>query len=100
MEIVRVLYNGNGEVSHEYSQKDDSLITNNFVNTSFGDTNDVIEYFITDENGIQLAYNYDSKDYYTDGEVNSGTNKFTQILLDPEKDVKSNGYTRGKTTIQ
>jgi hypothetical protein len=100
MEIVRVLYNGNGEIAQEYSQKDDSLITNNFINTSFGDTNDVIEYFITDENGIQLKYNYDSKDYYTEGEVNSGTNKFTQILLNPEKDIRENGFTRGKTTIQ
>ena len=100
MEIVKVLYNGNGQVSQEYSQRDDVLITNNFINNSFGDPNDVIEYFIVDENGIELQYNYDSKDYYTEGEVNSGTNKFTQVLLDPVKDVRSNGFSRGKTTIQ
>ena len=100
MEIVKVLYNGNGQASHEYAQRDDVLITNNFINTSFGDPNDVIEYFITDENGIQPQYNYNSKDYYTEGKINSGVNRFTEILLDPEKDVRSNGFTRGKTTIQ
>lgn len=100
MEIVKVLYNGNGQISHDYAQRDDVLITNNFINTSFGDPNDVVEYFITDENGIQLQYNYNSKDYYTQGEINSGANKFTEILLDPEKDVRSNGFSRGKTTIQ
>ena len=100
MEIVKVLYNGNGQIAHEYAQRDDVLITNNFINNYFGDNNDVIEYFITDENGIKLFHNYNSKDYYTDSEVNSGTKKFTQILLDPEKDVRSNGFNRGKTTIQ
>lgn len=100
MEIVKVLYNGTGQISQDYAQRDDVLITNNFINNYFGDTNDVIEYFITDENGIQLQYNYDSKNYYTESEINPGSNKFSQILLNPEEDVKSNGFSRGKTTIQ
>ena len=99
MEFVKVLYNGNGEVSQNYTDRDDVLITNNFLNTSFGQPEDVVEYFITDENGIQLQHTYDSKDYYTEGQINSG-NTFSQILLDPEKDVKNNGFDRGKTTIQ
>jgi hypothetical protein len=99
MEFVKVLYNGNGEVSQNYTDRDDVLITNNFLNTSFGQPEDVVEYFIVDENGIQLQQTYDSKDYYTDGQINSGTT-FSQILLDPERDVKNNGFNRGKTTIQ
>ena len=99
MEFVKVLYNGNGEVSQDYTDRDDVLITNNFLNTSFGQPEDVVEYFIVDENGIQLRQTYDSKDYYTSGQINSG-NTFSEILLDPERDVKNNGFDRGKTTIQ
>jgi len=100
MEIVNVLYNGLGNSVQKYSDQDIALINNTYINTTFGDPNDYIETFISDENGDILSYNYNLQSYFKTSEVNSGTNKFTSILIDPEKDVKSEGFTRGKVSIQ
>lgn len=100
MEIIKVSYAGQGQASQDYSQRDDTLIINNFINTTFGESTDVIEYFITDENGIRLSHVYDSKNYYVDSQVSNSEDKFSQIRLDPESDVKGAGFTRGTTNIQ
>ena len=100
MEIVSVSFNGAGQSTQNYSNRDLTLLSTTITNTTFGDVNDYIEAFISDEAGNLLSYNYNLETYVKTSEVNSGTNKFTSILLDPEKDVKSEGYTRGKVTIQ
>ena len=43
-EIVNISYLGSGTESQNYSQKDDSLITNSFIYTQFGDPNDSIDH--------------------------------------------------------
>jgi len=100
MEIVSVLYNGTGQANQSYSTEDLSLINSTYVNTTFGDPNDYIEAFISDENGSVLSYNYNLQSYFKTSEVNSGTNKFTSIIIDPEKDIKAEGFSRGKLSIQ
>jgi hypothetical protein len=56
MEIVNVLYNGTGKSIQNYSDTDLSLINSTYINTTFGDPNDYIEAFISDEAGFILDY--------------------------------------------
>jgi len=100
MEIVNVLYNGTGKSIQNYSDRDLSLINSTYINTTFGDPNDYIEAFISDEAGSILSYDYNLQSYFKTSEVNSGTNKFTSILVDPQKDVADKGFNRGSVTIQ
>ena len=99
MELVNISYAGNGFEYQNYSPKDNSLVISNFINSTFGDPNDYIEYFIYDENGGILSINYDASTYYPKL-VNSNTDKYSSLELDPEKDVRTRGYTRGTTNIQ
>ena len=100
MEIVNVLYNGTGKSIQNYSDSDLSLINSTYINTTFGDPNDYVEAFISDEAGSILSYDYNLQSYFKTSEVNSGTNKFTSILVDPQKDVADKGFNRGSVTIQ
>ena len=99
MELVNVSYAGSGVKYQTYSAKDDSLVISNFINSSFGDSNDYIESFIYGESGELLDINYSLDDYYPNL-VNPSTDKYSNLELNPEKDVKSRGYSRGKTVIQ
>jgi hypothetical protein len=99
MELVNVSYAGSGLKYQTYSAKDDSLVVSNFINSSFGDRNDYIESFIYSENGELLDINYNLEDYYPNL-INPTNDKYSNIELNPEKDVKSRGYNRGITTIQ
>lgn len=99
-EIVNIIYNGNGIEAQDYTAKDAALITDNFINVSFGNQNDYIEYFIYDTNQSLLDKNYDARNYYPNLTDNAVTNTYTSITLDPQKDLSSRGYTRGSLNIQ
>lgn len=100
MEIVNVIYAGQGKVEQDYSIKDKSLINSNYINSSFGDPNDKMEVFIYDVNANLIDIVYDFKDYTPYQTINSETNKFDRILIDPVKDGKSRGFDRGSFNIQ
>lgn len=100
MEIVNVTYAGQGQVEQDYSVKDKSLIQSNYINSSFGDPNDKMEVFIYDVNGNLIDSVYDFKDYTPYQTINSETNKFDRVLIDPVENAKSRGYDRGSLTIQ
>ena len=100
MEIVNVIYAGQGKVEQDYSIKDKSLITANYINSMFGDPNDKMEVFIYDVNGNLIDVNYDFKDYTPYQTINSETDKFDRILIDPVKDGNSRGFNRGSFNIQ
>jgi hypothetical protein len=72
----------------EYSSKDNSLILSNTLLTSFNPENDYIEYFI---------YNLDKDILYGN---TIGYKQYTlldnQVIIDPEADLKSFGYTEGQ----
>ena len=99
-EIVNILYTGEGIESQNYSVKDDSLITNSFINTKFGDPNDVIEYFIYDITGILIDTVYDASNYTPSPSVNPVSGLYSSITLDPKNDLAANGYDRGTLNIQ
>ncbi len=58
MEIVNVNYLGSNPEFQEYSNKDLSLINYNIISRNFGESNDYIEYFISDLNNNLLSFNY------------------------------------------
>ena len=100
MEVVKVLYNGVGTVTQDYSLKDDLLITSNFINNTFGSDPDTVEYSISDELGTQLYYEYNHTEYKKDFNSEVSGSLYTAIFLDPENDVKRVGFGRGITYIQ
>jgi hypothetical protein len=99
MELVNIIYTGAGSEFQSYSNKDENLIISNFINSSFGEANDYIEYYIYDENGSLLDVNYDAKNYYPN-QINSKNSTYSILELDPKKDINSRGYNRGKVNIQ
>jgi len=99
MEIVNITYAGPGYEYQDYSVKDDKLIVSNFINSTFGDSEDYIEYYIYDQNGTQIDINYNASDYYP-RIVNPVTDKYSFIELNPKKDLESRGYSRGVLNIQ
>lgn len=100
MEIVNVIYAGQGQVEQDYSIKDKSLIQSNYINSMFGDPNDKMEVFIYDVNGNLIDTVYDYKGYTPYQTINSETGKFDRILVDPVNDAKSRGFDRGSFNIQ
>lgn len=100
MEIVNVIYAGQGKVEQDYSIKDKSLIQSNYINSLFGDPNDRIEVFIYDVNGNLIDTIYDFKEYTPYQSINSETDKFDRILIDPVENAKSRGFNRGSLNIQ
>lgn len=99
MELVNIIYTGVGSEFQSYSNKDENLIISNFINSSFGEVNDYIEYYIYDENGSLLDVNYDAKNYYPN-QINSKNSTYSSLELDPKKDINSRGYNRGKVNVQ
>jgi hypothetical protein len=100
MEIVNVNFLGEGIKVSDYSSVDDNLIRVNYINSSFGDTNDYIERFIYDETNTLLDSDYNFQGYTLGDLAVLGTSKYSSIVLDPESDAKSSGYTRGRVNIQ
>jgi len=99
-EIVNIVYTGEGVESQNYSEKDNSLITNSFIYTKFGDPNDVIEYFIYDTTDTLLDRIYNASNYIPSPSVNPVSGLYSSITLDPKKDLEANGYDRGTLNIQ
>jgi hypothetical protein len=71
----------------EYSQEDTSLIISTDIFDTFDPTIDHIEYFIYDLNGTPLYVNDNSYPAYSLIDNN--------LVIDPENDLKSQGFTEG-----
>ena len=99
MEIVKTTYAGPGKQSQQISAKDRRLITSNKINSQFGENNDYLEIYIYGENGELILSDYDGSDYYPKL-INPETGTYSNIVLEPEKDLKSRGFNRGNLTIQ
>jgi len=100
MEKVSIQYSGPGFSQQTYSSQDNRLVSSNFVTSDFGDTSDYIEFFIYDANNNLVDYDYNVKDYYPDANSIAGSDRFSALTLDPEKDLKLKGYSRGLLNIQ
>lgn len=100
MEIVNVLYSGQGKSLQSYTQKDENLVSSNYINMSFGDPNDRVELFLYDVNGNLLSSTYDYRGYTPYQIIDPTTGKFDKMLIDPVEDAKTLGYDRGAFNIQ
>ena len=85
-EIVNISYIGPGVEAQNYSAKDDSLITNSYIYTQFGDPNDYVELFIYDQNNTLLDKVYNATSYKPGNSQNPTTGLHNQIVLDPQGD--------------
>ena len=99
MEIVNISFLGSGQVLQDYESKDKNLLTTNFIIPTFGNTKDFVEFFIYDENDTLLSslYNLNS---YKPYQVDPQTNLYTAVSVDPELDLKNQGYNRGTLKVQ
>lgn len=100
MELVNVTYSGEGIQPVELNPLDKQLVVSNFINSSFGSSNDYMELFIYDQSGQLLDQDYDAFDYYPYLLNNPQNNTFSALTLDPEKDLKNRGFTRGNLNTQ
>ena len=100
MELVNIQYKGTGEKSGELSIQDSSLVISNFLNSSFGAPNDYVELYIRDENKELLEVDYTYRTYSPGSNVDSKNETYSSITLDPEKDARDRGYTRGLVNLQ
>ena len=100
MELVNITYTGPGVQEQTYLNQDVQLLTSNFINAQFGNTNDYIESFIYDITGQLLQSNYNALDYYPNLTADPQTNLYSSISLDPKNDLQRSGYNRGALNIQ
>ena len=100
MEIVNVIYSGQGKTLQNYTPIDENLVSSNYINMSFGDSNDRVELFVYDVNGNLLTSEYNYKGYTPYQIIDPTTGKFNKILIDPVVDAKALGFDRGSFNIQ
>lgn len=100
MEIVNVIYSGQGKTLQNYTPRDENLVSSNYINNSFGDSNDRVELFVYDVNGNLLTSQYDYRGYTPYQIIDATTGKFDKILIDPVADAKALGFDRGSFNIQ
>lgn len=99
MEIVNIQPTDSPASTYQqYDSKDLSLITSATIANPFGEPEDYVEYFIYDPNDNLLTSNYYAKNYKP-GNVDPVTGNYTSIQIDPESDVRLQGYDRGTTKI-
>lgn len=100
MEVVNVSYLGSDGQYQTYAPSDTSLINTSLITANFGISNDYIEYFIKDQNGLVLNSNYYVTDYNIGSDVNSVTDTTSVLELDPEADARRLGYNRGVVNVK
>lgn len=98
MEIVNIQNTSPVNSHQEYEGKDLSLLQSVSIADSFGRPEDYIEYFIYDTNGNLLTSNYYTQDYLAIN-PNPDSSTYTTLQIDPEKDIKSEGFNRGTILI-
>jgi hypothetical protein len=100
MEVVNVSYLGSDGQYQTYAPSDIALINTSFITANFGTSNDYIEYFIKDQNGLVLSSNYYVTGYDIGDNVNSVTDTTNVLQLNPEADARASGYNRGVINVK
>ena len=98
MEEFQITNSNINLASQEYNDKDLNILNPNYINTEFGYENDVIEFYILDNNNNILDINYNFKNYSTKNTVNNSS-LYNEISLQPENDLLSYGYSDGDYTV-
>ena len=98
MEIVNIQLTAPVESYQNYDNKDLSLIQTARISRPFGQPEDYIEYFIYDVNGDLLTSNYFVSSY-SPTNPDPVTENYTTLQIDPEGDIRAEGFDRGAVTI-
>lgn len=85
-------------INQDYTQKDINLLHPLNVNKTFGELNDVIEFFIISPDGNILEKDYNYKNFTNVNNINN-SNLYNQIKLNPENDILSYGYDKGEFNV-
>ena len=95
MEQVSIVNSTTNFQTQNYDSKDSSLLNGFDFNREFGAEQDIVELHLYNANGQLLRSNYNFENYNVQT-TKDDTSLFNTLYLDPEQDVKSFGYTRGK----
>ena len=87
-----------GLINQDYTTQDINLLNEYELNREFGAEQDVVEYHIFSNNNQLLKPNYDYKRYSTQT-TKDNTSLFDTLYLDPEADLKQEGYSVGKYNV-
>jgi hypothetical protein len=100
METVNVTYLGSNDQFQQYSDADLALVNKSFITPSFGGPTDYIEFFVKDIGGQVIGSDYFFADYTVGMNTNPQNDSTSEIFLDPEKDVRTQGFNRGSVNTK
>ena len=100
METVNVTYLGSNDQYQQYSNTDLALVNKTYITPSFGGPADYIELFVKDIGGQVIGSDYYFTDYTVGMNTNPQDNSTNEIFLDPETDVKAQGFNRGSVNAK
>ena len=100
METVQITYLGSNDQYQEYNTSDLALVNTSFITPSFGGPTDYIELFIKDIGGTIIGSNYNVTDFTIGSNTDPQTGATSEISLDPEADVRTQGFNRGSVNTK
>ena len=100
METVDITYLGSNNQYQEYTNADLALVNKSFITPSFGGPTDYVEFFVKDLAGSVIGSDYNITDYNIGSNVNPKINTTSELNLDPEADVRAQGFNRGSVNAK
>lgn len=88
-----------GDIVESYTTKDLSLIPAFDSVSQFNPKTDRVEFSIYDEQGLLRHFNPQYTNYRVILNYNNITNSVSTVTVDPEKDLKGEGYDQGNYTV-
>ena len=85
-------------IPQDYNTKDVNLLNEYALSREFGAEQDVIEFHVFSATNQLLDTNYDFKNYSVQS-TTEDSSLYNTLSLDPERDLKSAGYTLGKFNV-
>jgi len=85
-------------VSQDYEQNDIDILNPFKINKEFGGVNDVVEFHLISNSGNILESDYNFTQYTT-GNNKNNSEFFTDLILNPEQNIISLGYDKGKFNL-
>ena len=74
------------------------IIPRNSLSRDFGAEQDIVEFHVFSNTNQLLSTNYNYKNY-TVQSTTDNSSLYNTLYIDPEKDLKSNGFTLGKFNV-
>jgi hypothetical protein len=85
-------------IPQDYNSKDINLLNEYSLSRDFGAEQDIVEFHVFSNTNQLLSTNYNYKNY-TVQSTTDNSSLYNTLYIDPEKDLKSNGFTLGKFNV-